>query len=480
MLHVQTQLVILDTAVTDAAGKPVAGLTRDDFQVYQDGVLQNVRNFESFNPQSSIPMQPTKDRNGHDDWGEAAKTILVMDELNTPFEEMAYSRNEVNRYLKAQHGLMSGPTMVMYVNDYGFHPLGCYTRDPQVLLNEVASHKPQLPDKLARDAGAELLEQSFSVLQQIAISTRGERGRKLLIWIGEGFPEINIKALLPDDDKRFKAAIRYTSNLLLESRVTVYKIEPTSALPPPDDLTNDDDPVSSVVIQDPSTDNFNFNSFVVQTGGRYFYNHNDLDTEIFTATGYGSTYYTLSYSPGSALAQGEYHVIRVVMRHPGLHAWTKQGFYPPSQVDPHPKMNELGSQLYEAAVSGMVYSGIGVHVDQCTSDEAVQVSCRVLVDTSSVTLEDPDGNARKASLYVVLAGLDAKGKVASASEKEFTSIITAGDPRSLATGHFAIVFHGNLALNARAARMIVRDSAGKIGTFDIPLAPQPHRFPLAK
>jgi hypothetical protein len=46
VLHVNARLVVLDVTATDAAGKPIAGLTATDFKVFEDKVQQRVRSFE--------------------------------------------------------------------------------------------------------------------------------------------------------------------------------------------------------------------------------------------------------------------------------------------------------------------------------------------------------------------------------------------------------------------------------------------------
>src|SRR5215213_9161641 len=42
---VEVRVTNVETIVTDKAGKPVAGLTKDDFEVYEDGVKQELSNF---------------------------------------------------------------------------------------------------------------------------------------------------------------------------------------------------------------------------------------------------------------------------------------------------------------------------------------------------------------------------------------------------------------------------------------------------
>lgn len=48
----------VDVVVTDREGKPVHGLTRDDFEVYEDGKLQEITNFSTFESTAAVPSAP--------------------------------------------------------------------------------------------------------------------------------------------------------------------------------------------------------------------------------------------------------------------------------------------------------------------------------------------------------------------------------------------------------------------------------------
>ena len=46
-LTVNARIVVLDVVVTDAAGNIVTSLKREDFSIYEDGVLQPIRSFQA-------------------------------------------------------------------------------------------------------------------------------------------------------------------------------------------------------------------------------------------------------------------------------------------------------------------------------------------------------------------------------------------------------------------------------------------------
>ncbi len=44
--HIDVKIINVDVTVTDHAGRPLTGLTKDDFEVFEDGKLQTVKNFD--------------------------------------------------------------------------------------------------------------------------------------------------------------------------------------------------------------------------------------------------------------------------------------------------------------------------------------------------------------------------------------------------------------------------------------------------
>jgi|HubBroStandDraft_4_1064222.scaffolds.fasta_scaffold77966_2 hypothetical protein len=97
-IKVTHALAFLDVMVLDKKGHTVtSGLTKDDFTVTEDKVPQIIFSFEA--PELHVMGVGEEDDNPT---GNAPKIILVMDLLNSSFEDFAYIRYETAQFLKAQ------------------------------------------------------------------------------------------------------------------------------------------------------------------------------------------------------------------------------------------------------------------------------------------------------------------------------------------------------------------------------------------
>src|SRR5450631_2021740 len=81
----------LDIVVTDAAGKPVAGLEPWDFKLLDNNQPRKILSFKPFDGEAVKPDPPVE-------------VILVLDMANLPFQQVAFLRSEVDQFLRAHEG----------------------------------------------------------------------------------------------------------------------------------------------------------------------------------------------------------------------------------------------------------------------------------------------------------------------------------------------------------------------------------------
>jgi VWFA-related protein len=484
-IKVVSQLVVLDTVVTDRKGNIITNLTKDDFTVYENGVPQTIRNFTSPADLPAVPDESTRDRNGHENWGASPLNMIVVDEMDTPFEELAYARDCVRSYLKKQPAQLVEPTILLWLNDNGLHPVTGFTRDRDAMLHALAKQPPSLASRLMRGAAAEQISAAFAALQQAALFSRGQPGKKEIIWVGRSFPSIDPIGL--DDYQRtlLTKAVRSTVDLLLASRVSLYVIDPTITGSAIDDDTPQEvdtlTPVPATSVKDPFSGTFNINLFVSETGGKYFRGFNDLDRQIGESIQRGTAYYTLTYVPSTQIQDGSYRQIDIRLRNPNLIAQTKKGYYTDrSEPEPQTRLaakldfTELRFDLYEASTTGMQYTGLGVHVESCTRDaDQIRSTCTISVDTGTLTFTSSGNDEERTTLIAVLASLDAKGKLINDTIERLTIAIPESKVNELQSGHSTLHLHTVVPPAAHAVRAVVRDTSGRIGTADIEPATLP-------
>jgi VWFA-related protein len=87
-IRVTSRLVFLDVTVLDKKGRPVVkGLTKDDFTITDNKKPQRIFSFEA--PETHVVDASATDDNPA---GKAPVTIIVLDLLNSKFEDFAYIR----------------------------------------------------------------------------------------------------------------------------------------------------------------------------------------------------------------------------------------------------------------------------------------------------------------------------------------------------------------------------------------------------
>jgi VWFA-related protein len=473
-LRVRSQLVVLDVVVTDVKGNIVTNLTQGDFSIFENGVQEEVRSFDP--PKANTPpAEVLKDKNGHDHWGDASLTMIVIDELNTPFEQTAYSRFEVERFLKAQPALLGQPTIGLWLNDAGLHPLSGLTRDRDALLASIHSHQASLPNKMNRSAAFEQLSASLTSIQQIALFSRGSKGNNQIIWVGRSFPAIDTTKLNSKYLGLLGTAIRRTVELLLMSRATIYAINPMGADSPLNfkamsNLTGSKK-VTAFDPKDPLLTGFDFPGLVALTGGKVFDGRNDLNNEIAESIQRATNFYRLTYVPIQAIESNEFRKIDIYTKDRSLQVQTKQGYYPATPEQSVLTHADLRYDLHEAVVSDLVYSGVGLRIDHCQLEQdRITTTCSIIAEVNSQAFEHMPDGSEDAQITAVIAALNNKSTPVANKVDDLRLNVPPDHTQSgSSTSQTMFKLHLNVPAGATTLRVVVSDSNSRIGTANYDL-----------
>jgi VWFA-related protein len=89
-IKVTTRLVVLNVVVRDKSGKIVSNLGRDDFTILENDQRQSIDTFEALSGLSADTEQPPAIDATAASFARP-RTILVLDELNTIYEDMMFA-----------------------------------------------------------------------------------------------------------------------------------------------------------------------------------------------------------------------------------------------------------------------------------------------------------------------------------------------------------------------------------------------------
>jgi len=206
------------------------------------------------------------------------------------------------------------------------------------------------------------------------------------------------------------------------------------------------------------------------TGGRAFFNTNDLAVPMRRAVDDSRADYTLGFYPHIRW-DSAYHDLKVKVNRPGVHLRYRRGYY--ASVGPAAAEDQTTASLRQAIVSPLDSTGVGltVAIEQRVEQPARRLKLRITADAHNVTFQDKKGG-KAASLDFISAQLDTEGKVVS--DVRHTVNLTVAEKGMDVVFERGLSFNGFLEVTPGATqlRLVVRDTAsGNMGSVTVPLGP---------
>jgi VWFA-related protein len=390
VLKVKTRMVVVDVVARNSKGEPVTDLKPEDFNLVEDGKPQKISSFSFQHPELhantlQAPILPPNTYNNLPRYKpNGALNILLLDSLNTNSPNQAFARDSM---IKVLQSLPENEPMAVYLLGTKLRLVQDFTTDPELLKKAAISIKsksshllnnpngtspavtpmgsvaadlvasvPGLANQLSGfEAEQSVAKNDFRVaytltaLNSLARTLAGYPGRKNLIWISETFPfDIVLNGITMRSDqleRHYGNDIAVTGSLLSDAQVAVYPVDARgisnntiySVGSDPDPMAggnignstlrgamgtsmNGD---SDVLLASHTT----MNDLAEKTGGRAFYNRNDLDKEIKESVNDGSTYYTLGYYPENKNWNSQFRNIRLKSNRSGVKLQYRAGYF---------------------------------------------------------------------------------------------------------------------------------------------------------
>ena len=307
----------LDVVVTDKSGKPVTGLDLNDFTLLDDNQPSKILSFKAIDGAVQKADPPVE-------------VILLLDTVNLPFGQVSIARQQIDKFLRQNGGHLAQPVSILVLNDKSLDAQGQPSTDGNAQAEAFSQIETRLrPSTLtAGTYGAvERFLMSLKTLRGIANFERVKPGRRLLIWVGPGWPMIGGIYIGRSDAGRqadFMKIVEFSTRLR-EARVSVYSVS-----------FGQSDEVTTLyrsflkgvkTADDASATNVALKVLAVQSGGRVLGPDGDITAQINSCIEDAQAYYTLSFDPPRASGPNEYHDLKVQIDKPKLTARTNTGYY---------------------------------------------------------------------------------------------------------------------------------------------------------
>jgi VWFA-related protein len=312
---VRDGLFSIDVAVTDAAGKAVSNLEPWDFTLLDNGQPTKIRTwYNSLAPSGSAPEA-------------TPELIFVVDTVNLSPEQLTQTESAITQFLHRNNGDLELPSFLYRLTRDGLFSSLRPVRDGALLIDELHQKRSQLPlwnlsDIKSLDvweSGLPRNRLSLHALGSIAISQRDIPGRKVVVWIGPGWP------VLGGGDTSFDE-ITKLSTRLREARITLDNVTvwPNPEAPAFDYHSYLEPPLRP---KDMQPAKMALQVIATHTGGLVLDSSGDLDQDIEQCVELARSFYTLTFNPPHTQNVDEYHELGVQVDRPSLTVLAPSGYY---------------------------------------------------------------------------------------------------------------------------------------------------------
>jgi VWFA-related protein len=499
-VRVTTRMVQVGVVVHRGSG-PLTGLTKEDFQVFDNGKEQRIaalsggmlHNASEANRGTANPaIQVSSNRA---DKAAPGLTVVLLDALNTPPSEMVNAKAQVIRCFNQIQGnssialyALGGKLVVLHdftqniahlrqvLEEYRAGSLPVFDLNPGrsgLSPNGATAGTPL--DRMAAQANTELgavyaasrAQVTLHALEAIAVHLRPIPGRKNLIWLSSAFP-VSIAHI--GGRQSFRDETRRLSQTLTDADVAVYPVHTRGLVGVPSADSNARAARRAGANLASTTVPASMQTLADETGGKAYYGTNDLSAAVQKALSDSEGNYTIGFYPPEESLDGKFHELRVRVNLRGVDIRSRRGYFatPESSLTPEQRQ----ARLNEAVASPFESTAIPMKVRLDPADQPKPGSFRVIVgiDLNGLSLT-AQGDRRVGRAEMMLVQQSADGRRLQASDETIKLDLPPDEFKRMSTDGLVLVKYVEPAVGLYQIRVYVLDSSsGALGSVYAPVA----------
>jgi VWFA-related protein len=470
--HAGVQLVQVSVIAQDKQGKPVAGLSREDFQILDNGSPREIRLFVS-KPENSNPAPPEPDapntftnRIDSPSGSHCGYSVILIDSLFTDWGDVGHpgAANARVYALRALRSIPSGDRVGIYATARNLQVICEFTSDRDSLQRQLQRWKPDNVDTVeatkallapanspalassqvrsAQEAPGTGREQDkpaaqaprLDALQRARFSNdemdlladhlAGVPGRKNLIWLSNRF------VIEPRELQKLNG-----------SSVSIYPVNING-------VTGRLDPLADML-----------KDIAAQTGGLAYIMRNDIDVAIREAMDDGYVSYTLGFYRSGDDGTSQAHRLAVRVNRPGVTLRYRTSYQTETR---RPASTNGAGSLSQALDQPIDATAIPIRATATRVED--RLNLKAVVDVGSLGLARSQGGW-KGTLKIEVRFTAADGSPVGAAASQKLDL-------NLRQAQQGLGYHNDLKIPPKAVDLKVlfaNPDSGKIGTLTIPL-----------
>jgi VWFA-related protein len=336
VIHQSVRRVIIDVVVSDANGKPVSGLSADDFSIAEDGKTQRIRSFDVHDfdlisnslPKHPDSLPPNTFVNVPTGPERGPLYVLLLDLLDMSVDDQPVARGQLMKFVKSKP---LGTRFAIFVLSDGLYLVQGFTEDRNLLADALNPKNPRshIPRIFLYADNFQPFYSATRALIGVAKFLADLPGHKNVIWLSASFQS----AILPSSDAAVEGLsaseeIKEMTDTLARGQIAVYPVDVRGTV-----VTHvGTHPGAMGMVTTSNSTALNASYLTEQeiadaTGGRAFYGTNDVASALTEATETGGHYYTLTYSPSNQKYDGRLRHIHVELAKRGYHLAYRRSYY---------------------------------------------------------------------------------------------------------------------------------------------------------
>jgi VWFA-related protein len=413
--------VTVAVLVTDHNDQPISDLSKTDFEIREDGNLQQVLEFKFV----SVPLA---DRSLEDTFAsrdvvtnsrpspEARQFVIVVDDLHLVESDLSSIKRVLKKFLSDV-----SPDDETAIAFTGRSDLGVdFTSDMHRLAATVDRVREALgfgiDAGLERWKGANRFDSAYRrstvfTLRNVVNALAGSNhARRAVLYVSNGFSDV----------VALDSELRETFDRARQVDVPIYTIDPRGLVLPEDAVRGGIGAIGTVKARNAiqgtiASQQDTLLSIAANTGGRAFVNRSDLMAAVDAIVADNGQFYVLGYYPEPLVRDGRFHNIDVKVKRSGVRVRARSGYLAPPR-EPSERKTKY-SALENALAGGQVISDLPMRAS------AKPIAWTGKAMTTIVTVEFLRRPSLMEPLRVRLLALDSDGEIQATGAETMTGTV---------------------------------------------------------